>query len=392
MGWFLLGWGVGGTLAAAIVWRYRAPPPRVWPDALPVAGFEVDRDGKVVWATDSARLLFGEGVLGAPFESVLPDWEALDAHRSEKWTTPDGQDLGQVWRLDAMLPDLSLLPVRVQRAPAEEGWWVCVRDMRNVQQTLERLTTANARLEQRLRETELQSRAKTTYLTGVAQVLRTPLTTLLGYGELLREELEDRGLDDLQGDVERITGAAGALNTILETVLDWTEIQGGRMSVESRVFDVATVIQEVVEKVQPTIERNGNELIVEVPDGLLVLADDRRTAQILRALLTNAAAHTRGGKVLVEARRGKGATVQVVVGDTGAGMAPGELEELFVDFEQRSKRADAGRAGLSLLLAHTFAKMMGGSLTVSSERGDGTDITLTLPLHDDTEFSPLMLL
>lgn len=393
MGWFLLGLGVGGAVAFAVarLWRVETPP-QALPDALPVAACEVADDGRVTWATDAARELFGADLVGRNFESVLPDWEALESHRSEHWTSPMGADLGPVWRLDAVLPDLSLLPVRVQRARRENGWWVCLRDMRNVRQTLERLTGANARLEERLTEAVRQSRAKTTYLTGVAQVLRTPLTAILGYGELLREELDDRGLVELSPDVDRITAAAGALNTILETVLDWTEIQAGRMSVKSRVFDVGEVVREVIEAVRPDLERNENELIVDVPEGFLVLADDRRTAQILKTLLGNAASHTRGGKVLAAVQRGRGKVVQVVIGDTGEGLAPGELEELFVDFGQRTTRADAGRAGLSLLLAHTFAKMMGGTLAVSSDRRDGSDFTLSLPMHDDTEFTPLMLL
>lgn len=362
-----------------------------WPDALPVAACEIDGAGIVVHATATARTLFGDDLVGRPFESVLPDFEALDEHRSEVWKGPGGVDLGRVWHLDARLPDDSPLPVRVQKAAAGEHQLVCLRDMRSVRARVERLTRANAKLEERIAEEEQLSRAKSTYLAGVAQVLRTPLTAILGYGELVREELEDRELEELYGDVDRITAAAGALQTILETVLDWTEIQAGRMSVQAAVFDAGDAIAEVVDELRAEVERGGNELVVQLPERMLVLADVHRTAQIVRTLLRNAATHTSSGQVLVALRR-DGDRILVRVGDTGSGMAPGELEELFVSFEQRAMRKDAGRPELSLLLAHTFATMMGGTLAVESAPGEGTELTLALPAHDDTEFTPPMLL
>ena len=361
------------------------------PDLVPVAVFYVDATDQILWGTHTALRLFGPSLVGHPFEDVLPDWQALASQRSEPLTSPSGADLGPVWRLYATCADQTTIPVRVQRQADGEGWWVCLRDMTLVSRRLERVAQVAARCQAARDEAEHASRAKSTYLTGVAQVLRTPLNTIVGYGELVGEELKDRGLDDLAADVDRIHAASSTLHTILEAVLDWTEIEAGRMSVQSTVFEVSDTLLEVIDALRPEVEARGNTFSIDVPEGMRILGDPKRTAEIVGHLLRNAARYTDNGAVSIAARR-VGDAIVIVVTDTGRGMVPGELEELFVGFEQRASRKHSKGTGISLLLAHTFAKMMGGSLTVSSLPGKGSTFMLELPGVDETLYAPPMML
>lgn len=367
------------------------PPPQPTPDLAPVAVFYVDATDRIQWATRTAQDLFGSAAVGRLFETVLPDWQALESQRAESWTSPSGTELGPVWRLYATCADDTAIPVRVQRRAEGDGWWVCLRDMTQVNRRLERLSQASARCQAARDEAEHASRAKSIYLTGVAQVLRTPLNTIVGYGELVGEELKDRGIDDLAADVDRIHAASSTLHTILEAVLDWTEIEAGRMSVQSTMFELSDTLFEVVDALNAEVEEHGNTLSIDVPEGLRILGDPKRTAEIVGHLLRNASRYTESGAISIAARRVGGAIV-IAVTDTGRGMVSGELEELFVGFEQRASRKHSTGTGISLLLAHTFAKMMGGSLTVSSLAGEGSTFMLELPGIDETEYAPPMML
>ena len=361
------------------------------PAEVPEAIFHLDRQGKVDWASAVARGLFGRGVVGAPFAQVLPDWGGLAALRSDKRLSASGQEIGISWTLEARTPKGDPIPVRVHRAPTSAGFWVVLHDLTTQARGLERITKANARLQASRDDARRESQGKTAYLARVAQALRTPLNTIKGYGELLDEELSEMELTGLVGDVRRLNAASETLRIILENVLDWTELEAGRMSVETIVFDLGDAVVRGVEDGRAGIEQRGNTLEVEVPEGLRVRGDAERTTQILCHLLRNAGIHTRDGTVTVHARRWDD-RVAVSVRDTGAGMEAGELEELFVDFTRRSSRADNAGAGISLLLAHTFAKMMGGELTVNSSPGKGSTFTLVLPGVDETEYAPPMML
>jgi len=401
-----LGMGcVIGASAAGVAWLLssRRQTPRIAvepapeevaleePAAVPEAVFHLDRHGRVDWASAVARGLFGRGIVGAPFTEVLPDWDGLAGFRTEKRISSSGQEIGVSWTLEARTPGGDPMPVRVHRAPTSGGFWVVLHDLTTQARGLERITKANARLQASRDDARRESQGKTAYLARVAQALRTPLNTIKGYGELLDEELTERELTALVGDIRRLNAASDTLRIILENVLDWTELEAGRMSVENIVFDLGDAVRRGLADGRPGIEQRGNTLEIDLPEGLRVRGDADRTTQILCHLLRNAGIHTRDGTVTVHARRWDD-RVAVSVRDTGVGMEAGELEELFVDFTRRSSRADHAGAGISLLLAHTFAKMMGGELTVNSAPGKGSTFTLVLPGIDETEYAPPMML
>ncbi|MEZ4323229.1 MAG: HAMP domain-containing sensor histidine kinase [Myxococcota bacterium] len=357
----------------------------------PIALFLVDTVHQIRATTTTAELLFGPGLVGTRFARIVPDWEAAETHRSEKWTSPTGVELGEVWTLDAHTMAGDTVPVRMKRSRAPQGWWVALSDASSEQKQLERLTKANTRLQGARDDALKDSRAKTAYLARVAQGLRTPLNTIVGYGELVAEEVQDRGYDELVADVARINAASGALETILQTVLDWTEVETGRMSMTPVRFELSDVIGEAVEACREAIQANGNTLSFEAVEGLRALGDAKRVGQVVRALLKNAGQYCENGSVTVRLRRA-GAQAAISVVDTGKGFEGGELEELFVDFAQRSSDHPTTGTGISLLLAHTFAGMMGGDLRVESPEGEGATFTLLLPAVDENEYAPPMLM
>lgn len=227
------------------------------------------------------------------------------------------------------------------------------------------------------RTAEEASRAKSTFLANTSHELRTPLTAIIGYAELLREELDERDIDD----VDRIVGAGRHLLALIDDVLDMSKIEAGRMHIAVERFDVAALCHDVLPMVAPIALQNHDQLVVDVASGCgEALADRARTRQVLLNLLTNAAKFTESGTVRLEAAR-LGDRVRFRVVDDGIGIAPDVLPRLFTPFTQAEPTTARkfGGTGLGLALSREFAIRMGGTLTAESRPGFGSSFSLELP-------------
>jgi signal transduction histidine kinase len=254
---------------------------------------------------------------------------------------------------------------------------------------MDRLATLRTRrarslVEQRRarRYAEEAARAKSTFLANMSHELRTPLNAIIGYSEMLMEDARDeREAEDLG----RIRTAGRHLLMLVNDLLDMEKIDAGRMGVTLETFGVRDVIDEVVQTVLPLIERNANELRVELSDDLgRMHADAVKLRQILVNLLGNAAKFTHGGCILLRADpedRDATAWVRFSVEDTGIGIAPELLLEVFELFTQgdASTTRRYGGTGLGLALTRRFCRMMGGDVTADSEEGRGSTFVVRLP-------------
>ncbi len=225
------------------------------------------------------------------------------------------------------------------------------------------------------------SNAKTMFLANISHELRTPLSAIIGYAQLLQRDLPQRPAAELLVDARHIQTAAQHLLALINTMLDITRIEAGRLEVYAEPVDVELLVDEVLLMVRRQAEEQGNRLeVLCAPDLPPMYADRTRLRQILINLLANAAKFTADGEIALDVRP-EGGGVLFRVADTGVGISPLLLPSLFEPFVQDSEQARRrGGSGLGLALSRRLARLMGGDITVLSEPGSGSTFTVWLPL------------
>ena len=218
---------------------------------------------------------------------------------------------------------------------------------------------------------------KNDFISSVSHELRTPLTAIKGWSETLQqpdvgEELTKKGLEVIAGEAERLSG-------IVEELLDFSRMQGGRMTFTFDKVDVLAELQEAVFLFRERARKEGVALqYVDSADLPPVIADRDRLKQVFINIIDNAIKYSDpGGKVRVEAAR-MGQHVQVVISDSGVGISPEDLPRV----KSRFFKGDRSRpgSGIGLALADEIVRRHGGWIDIDSEPGVGTTVSVMLPV------------
>ncbi len=232
---------------------------------------------------------------------------------------------------------------------------------------------------------EAANRAKSAFLANMSHELRTPLSAVIGYSEMLEEEMADLGEPHLVADLKKIESNARHLLSLINDVLDLSKIEANRMTSYAEDFDVATLAQEAAATVDSLVQRKANTLLLDLGDGLGAMHTDVvKVRQCLFNLISNAAKFTERGRITLSIRRDTGPDgdwVDFQVADTGIGMTPEQVGRLFQRFAQadESTTRNFGGTGLGLALTRAFCRVLGGDVSVQSEAGKGTAFTMRLP-------------
>ena len=246
--------------------------------------------------------------------------------------------------------------------------------------------------EQALAEAKLAAEeanlAKSTFIANMSHELRTPLSAIIGYAEMMLEEVEDGAeAGELAADMRKIEGNARHLLGLINDVLDLSKIESGKMEVYAERFDVAPMVEDVAAAVQSLVVKRRNRLDLSLASDLGAMDSDlTKVRQMLLNLLSNAAKFTEGGTIILSAARvedpGGAARLVFSVSDTGVGMTEDQLGRLFQRFTQADSSTTRrfGGTGLGLSLTKAFADMLGGTVTVESSPGRGTTFALSLPV------------
>ncbi|UQA62921.1 ATP-binding protein [Polyangium aurulentum] len=259
------------------------------------------------------------------------------------------------------------------------------------------LSLARAQAEAHAKTAENASQAKSQFLASMSHELRTPLNAIIGYSEMLTEEAEDGGYEGAVPDLKKIHQAGKQLLALINDILDLSKIEASRMVLSPEPFDLQSALDEVRGTVQPMVDKNGNTLVLERPEGpIRMFADVTRVHQILNNLLSNAAKFTSEGRIFLRVAKDDSlgrAGVRIEVEDEGIGISPEQQARLFQPFSQAdaSTARKYGGTGLGLSIVKRLVELMEGKVTMQSEQGKGTTFTVILPLREGETQGPMSM-
>jgi signal transduction histidine kinase len=238
-------------------------------------------------------------------------------------------------------------------------------------------------IQDKSRQLEVASRHKSEFLANMSHELRTPLNAIIGFTRIVmrrsQESLEPKQHENL----EKILASGQHLLALINSILDLSKIEAGRVDVHPVNVSLAAVLEQCARTVEPLLKADVVRLVSESHGDLpQMYVDEGKLRQIVINLLSNAARFTERGSIRLQVQAANG-SVAIAVSDTGIGIPANKLDLVFEEFEQADASSTRvyGGTGLGLAIARRLARLMGGDVTAESTLGSGSRFTLTLPLH-----------
>ena len=222
------------------------------------------------------------------------------------------------------------------------------------------------------------NQAKSDFLSSMSHELRTPMNAIIGFSQMLEYDSEMNA--DQQDSVHEILKAGRHLLDLINEVLDLAKVESGRIELSMEGVDLAALGEDCRHLIQPIADQAGIDLCFDLPAGSAMFADRVRLKQVLLNLLSNAIKYNRtGGSVRLTAGGGKSGHLRLAVTDTGPGIAPERIGDLFQPFNRLG--AEAGEiegTGIGLTITRRLVELMGGEMGVESRVGVGSTFWLEL--------------
>lgn len=232
-------------------------------------------------------------------------------------------------------------------------------------------------------ELERASRHKSAFLANMSHELRTPMNAIIGFNRLVMRRCKDILPQKQYDNLGKIAISADHLLTLINTILDLSKIEAGRMEVRTGAFEIGPLLEACTRTIEPLLDGKAVTLASQIDPALPVLHTDQdMVRQIMLNLLSNAAKFTQRGRITVAARR-DGEALSISVADNGIGIPKEQLARIFEEFRQvddSTTREHTG-TGLGLAICRRLAGLLGGSIEVESEPGSGSTFTLKLPVR-----------
>ncbi len=338
------GWAIGAALGVTVFLLATAGVPAPWTDGTVLGGIAI------TWT-----MVFVSWLGLRPLRQTL-EW-SLSSHRDARARAEDAErHRGELGRL-----------------------------VKSLNETHERLGRLTLELDRARHAAENARTLKARFAAYISHELRTPLNLIIGFSEMMVMAPHTYGDEVLpasyRGDISAIYQSARHLSTLINDVLDLSQIDAHRMALDRDDVAIGEIIAEAADTVRAAYLAKGLSIRAVVEDGLPVLYLDRtRVRQVLINLLGNALRFTERGGVTITASL-VGSDVVTAVRDTGVGIPPDELPRLFDDFRQVERpEEDRGEgSGLGLAIARRFVGLHGGWMKAESQPGQGTVVSFGLP-------------
>ena len=290
-----------------------------------------------------------------------------------------------IWELEEIRANLEQLvhdrTRGLEQSRAELKAWASTLEGK-VQEKTRELQTLNDDLltsYQRLKEVD---RLKDEFLANMSHELRTPLNSIIGFSGMLLQDAEHRLGQDIKDDLQVIYQNGRSLSDLIDTILDLSKIEAGKLELELEEMDPVPLLDEVKAMAAGLIQRRPINLFYDRPEGVLrVMGDRARLRQVFTNLVGNAIKFTESGQVRISTEV-EDSRLLVRIADTGIGMSPEELARLFQPFQQvdGSITRRFGGSGLGLAISQRFMSLMHGSIQAESRKGEGSVFVVELPL------------
>jgi PAS domain S-box-containing protein len=356
----------------------------------PTALLVVDEGGRVLSANRYAARLF----------AIVDDRQLLGRSCADLMPARILGDITQVIENGGVLEDIEIallgkpqrtVRVSLSRLPdireRERRALIAADDITKHTEAEERMMLANRELSL-ARDAALEAnRTKSIFLANMSHELRTPLNAILGYSEMLIEDQKSGPSTNLEmiSDLEKIHSAGEHLLSLINSVLDLSKIETGRMKLSPETFELGEVLESAAQTVGALVATNKNELVTSYPEYLGEITTDKvRLRQVVLNLLSNAAKFTEEGKITLSAKSDPidgFDWYEISISDTGIGIAPEHMTKLFRPFFQvdASSTRRHGGTGLGLAISKRCCEMMGGTIFVESELGKGSTFRIRIP-------------
>jgi signal transduction histidine kinase len=229
-------------------------------------------------------------------------------------------------------------------------------------------------------------RLKSSFLANMSHELRTPLNSILGFSDVMLEELDGPLTENMANDLGLIQKNGKHLLHLINDVLDMAKIESGKMNLSLEKFAVHEILEEVTSITSPLASAKNLALFIETDSDqeVKISADRTRLRQVMINVINNAIKFTEKGKISMRADR-QGENILIVVRDTGIGIPPDKLDAVFQEFTQVdvSSTRQAGGTGLGLPISRRLVEMHGGRLWAESTgiNGEGTTFFVELPIE-----------
>ncbi|MEZ5872433.1 MAG: ATP-binding protein [Nitratireductor sp.] len=273
---------------------------------------------------------------------------------------------------------------------SERRLMATIEDLRTSQQKLEiqaqQLSDMAEKYAVEKNRAEAANRIKSEFLANISHELRTPLNAVIGFSEIMHTGMfGELGSAKYKEYCRDINQSGSFLLGVINDILDMSKIEAGRFSLDFETVSLNEILDETLRIMAFQSEDSNIEIIDEVAPGIKLEADRRATKQILINLLSNAVKFSReGGRVFVRARKVSGC-VTISIEDKGVGISRTDLKKLGRPFEQVQNQFTKSHkgSGLGLAISRSLTELHGGAMKIRSREGQGTIVSLRLPLRHD---------
>ncbi|MGB3137413.1 MAG: HAMP domain-containing sensor histidine kinase, partial [Nodosilinea sp.] len=285
----------------------------------------------------------------------------------------------QGWELALKLAEPVTAEITVETVQSAEGFAVGLRwqlrdisDRKKAQAALSQLQTQNLELLE-------ADRLRTQLLATVSHELKTPLTAILGFSQVLMGQF---GFDAKAAKmVERIFHNGQHLLGLIESMLNFSRLRAHQIELQLETFDLIELVSTTLDDLSPLADQKALALVIDLPASPVWTTNDRtRLRQVITNLWSNAVNFTDTGRVVVRVEALPAERLLLVVQDTGCGISPADQSYIFQEFWQvHNARTTVQGTGLGLAIVHALVNVMQGSVTVESELGQGSQFRVELP-------------